>query len=404
MTRLLAPLVAAIVAAAQTPPGADGLLAELGRITGLSPKRAIRYDRISRDRLKQLLEERVRKEVKPEQIRLEELVLKKLGFVPLDFDLKKNTIELMTEQAAAFYDFHGKRLFLLDAPPASAEEPVLFHELSHAVTDQHFRLARFLDAAESDDDGTLARMAVMEGQATWLMSEFLARRLGRSLKDAPELVEAMRKAVGGSGGQFPVFESAPLYMRESLVFPYSEGMALQHAVYLKLGQAAFTELFRHPPASTQQVLHPDKYFARAAPGKPKPPEPPGRRSWRLVAEGNLGEFDHSILLRQYAGEGQAASLAPKWTGDAYRLYEHKRERRAALSYVSCWESQAASAEFFAAWRLLLRGKWKTYTVSAESATLLTGQGDDGRFRARLEGMCVTSLQGMADVDEPAAAR
>ena len=119
------------------------------------------------------------KEATQEDIRIEELTLKKFGFVPKDFDLAKTTVDLLTEQAAAFYDFHKKKLYITDWTSPDLREAALTHELAHAIADQNFNLGRFLKQASKNDDGALARMAVMEGQATWLMSESIARRGGR---------------------------------------------------------------------------------------------------------------------------------------------------------------------------------------------------------------------------------
>src|SRR5208337_5695566 len=101
------------------------------------------------------------------------------------------TVDLLTEQAAAFYDYDRKKLFITESTPSENQEPVLAHELSHALADQSFNLAKFIHQGRSSDDGATARLAVMEGQATWLMSEFLARKNGQSLKDSPELVAMM---------------------------------------------------------------------------------------------------------------------------------------------------------------------------------------------------------------------
>src|SRR5208283_3861843 len=109
----------------------------------------------------------------------------------------------LTEQAAAFYDFHKKKLFVIDSRNGLDERSALVHELAHALADQHFHLARFMGHGSQNDDSALARLAVMEGQATWLMSEYLARRTGRSLKNSPELVKAMSDMNGASSGQFP---------------------------------------------------------------------------------------------------------------------------------------------------------------------------------------------------------
>ena len=52
----------------------------------------------------------------------------------------------------------------------------------------------------------------------------------------------------------PVFNSVPLYLRETLVFPYTEGGRFQNAVYEKMGKAAFAEVFtpssRHDAADS----------------------------------------------------------------------------------------------------------------------------------------------------------
>ena len=93
------------VASAESSPVFDQIdetMRELSRITGFKVRRRVAHDTIDRDGLKEFLEQRIDKEVKPEEIRIEEMLLKKFGFVPQEFDLKKTTIDLYTEQAAAF--------------------------------------------------------------------------------------------------------------------------------------------------------------------------------------------------------------------------------------------------------------------------------------------------------------
>jgi hypothetical protein len=201
---------------------------------------------MNRDQVKAFLEQRIREEIRPEEIRAEEILLKKLGFLPENFDLKKTMLDLLSEQAAAFYDYRKKRLFVVESAGGEIQHSVLVHEIAHALADQHFDLARFIRRVRQSDDAALARLAVMEGQATWLMAEYLTRRTGQSLKDSPVLVRMMSRAAELSAGQFPVYDNAPLYLRETLMFPYSQGMLFQHAVFDKVGQAAFAEVFRRP--------------------------------------------------------------------------------------------------------------------------------------------------------------
>jgi hypothetical protein len=345
---------------------------------------------MARDELKQFFDRRIQEVVKPEQIRIEELVLKKFGFVPPDFDLRKNTIDLMAEQAAAFYDYRAKKMVMLQGSPDAMQQAALAHELAHALADQHFRLEKFLNKGGPSDDASLARTAVMEGQATWLMSELMARKLGRSLKDSPDMMETMSRMSAGGGG-FPVFEQAPLYLRESLVFPYTKGMVFQHEVIARLGKQGFAEVFRRPPNTTREVMHPETYFDRFRPAEPKTPSPPGR-GWKQVAEGTLGQFDVSILLQQYAFIEMDA--AKGWRGGAYRLWEHRQTRRATLAFALAFAGEAEAAEFLRGYKKVLEKKWKQCRFDEQGPIRLGGEGDGGRFLIDRAGSIVTGIEGL----------
>src|SRR5919202_6276291 len=92
----------------------NSIVQSLSEITGLSEKHPVPYGRMTKRQLRQFLNKRIKKTLKPEEIYADELALKMFGFVPPDFDLRKSTVDLMTEQAAAFYDYDAKRLFLLE--------------------------------------------------------------------------------------------------------------------------------------------------------------------------------------------------------------------------------------------------------------------------------------------------
>jgi hypothetical protein len=366
---------------------------ELTNITGLPLRKKVESSVISREKVNEFLKSRVKEVASPEEIRAEELALKKLGLVPRDFDLAKSTVDLFTEQAVALYDFHRKKLYLTDSITSETQEPALVHELAHALADQNFKLENYLKAARDNDDAALARMAVMEGQASWVMTEYTARKLGQSMKGAGPVMEAMARMSSLPAGQFPVFEQAPLYMRETLIFPYTKGMLFQHAVYEKLGKEGFREVFRQPPASTQQILHPDKYFSRAAPTVPRLPEFREKGFKRLI-DGTTGELDHAILLTQYVSQGTAMELSPLWKGGRYALYENRERTRAVLAYAVEWESPEAASRYFANYRDVLTKKWKAIEIESQTAAEVRGRGDDGRFVVSLQGPFVTSLEGL----------
>jgi hypothetical protein len=371
----------------------DKIVQTLSGITGLAEDHAVPYGRMTKRQLRQFLNKRIKKTVKPEEIRADELSLKMFGLVPQDFDLKKSTLDLLTEQAAAFYDYDRKKLFITESTPSESQEPVLAHELAHALADQNFNLGKFIKQGRKSDDGATARMAVMEGQATWIMSEFLAQKNGQSLKTSPGLVAMMSNLSETGAGQYPVFESAPLYERITLVFPYTKGMLFQNAVFQRDGQEGFAEVFRKPPISTQQILHPDKYFAGVKPSDPALPDL-HLKGYRGLVGGSMGELEHSILLEQYASKERALQLAPHWRGSNFALLENKSAARVVLFYAVEWDGEAAARDYFAFYREALRKKWKSMTVATESEDAVTGTGDDGAFELRRKGAVVTSVEGL----------
>jgi hypothetical protein len=373
---------------------ANRIVLDLTQISGMNLRHPVPCDYITRDKINAFLKQRMKEAASPEEIRAEELTLKKFGFVPPDFDLAKTTVDLLTEQAAAFYDYNKKKLFITESTPSDTQEPVLAHELSHALADQNFNLARFIRQGRKSDDGSTARLAVMEGQATWLMSEYLARKNGQSLKDSPALATTMSRLGESAAGEFPVYDNSPLYMRLTLVFPYASGMLFQNAVCERDGQRGFAEVFRRAPLSTQQIIHPEDYFSNVQPTQPELPAAHLPRGYKSLVSGALGEFDQAVLLEQFAGKRQAAEIAPHWRGCNFELRENKNAGRVVLLYAAEWDSEESARRYFAAYREVLEKKWKKMSVASESADSVTGSGDDGRFELRLKGAIVTSVEGL----------
>ncbi|HVW83804.1 MAG TPA: hypothetical protein VHB50_03960, partial [Bryobacteraceae bacterium] len=195
-------------------PGAteiNKVMKELSGITGFPVKKELPFAMVTRDQVNQFLKEQIRRSVKPNDIRAEEITLKKFGFVPPDFDLKKTTIDLLTEQAAAYYDFHRRKLFISDWAAQNMRETAIVHELAHALADQSFPIQKFLGKAADDSEQSLARESVVEGQASWLMIEVAARRSGRTLAN-PETAREFLKGdenTTGEDSEYPVFSKAP---------------------------------------------------------------------------------------------------------------------------------------------------------------------------------------------------
>jgi len=401
LKNLLLPILLGAAAAHSQPAGSARLCGmipplaeELTKISGMPLRHPVPCDFITKEKIKAFLNKRIKDVAKPEDLRAEELTLKKFGLVPMDFDLARNTVDLLTEQAAAFYDYDKKKLFITDTTSSESQEPVLSHEIAHAIADQSYNLAKFIKAGRQSDDGATARLAVMEGQATWLMSELLARKAGQSLKDSPGMLAMMSGASDGGAGQFPVFDNSPLYLRLTLIFPYTKGMLFQHAVFDRDGQKAFSEVFLKPPISTQQILHPEKYFSGIKPTEPELPAHQLPKGYKSLVGGSLGELEHQVMLEQYSGKPAAAEIAPHWRGCTFELLENKKAGRVVLLYAVEWDTEDAARQYFAAYRRQLVKKWKQLTVTSETEDAILGTGDDGRFELRLKGLTITSVEGL----------
>ncbi|MFN7649269.1 MAG: hypothetical protein ACK6DY_21080 [Acidobacteriota bacterium] len=322
----------------------DPAMKELAAVTRLPMKSRVERSFISKANLRKFLETRIQETVSDEELRVETLTLRLFGFIPADYDLKGSTVSLLTEQAAAFYDYRKKKMFILESAPESTQRFVLTHELAHALADQHFNLGRFIRKGSTDDAAT-ARLAVMEGQAQWLMYEVMGAKTGQSLRKDPGLVRMMAN-MGESGlSQYPELTSAPVYIRESLLFPYSRGFLFNARVIEKLGNDGFREVFSRPPATTQHILHPDRYFARAE-AVPVDLEP-APKGHKVLIEGTLGEFDCLVMFKQFGDADSAAARAERWRGGRFRVLEHRKTKEPLLQYTLAWENTEAAADFAA---------------------------------------------------------
>ena len=376
----------------------DAIVKSLSELTGLKEEHPVPYGRMSKGQLRHFLNKRIKKTLKPEEIHADELTLKMFGLVPQSYDLRKSTVDLLTEQAAAFYDYDVKRLFLLEGSSFESETTTLAHELSHALADQHFDLEEFMDEAPSDDDENLAHTAVVEGEASWLMIAYELKKAGKPPVPTREMLKSVDDSSEESLGDYPVLKGSPLYIQQSLLFPYTQGTLFFDAVYRKMDKPAFSTVFRDPPLDSSQVLHPDRYFAHIKPTKPKLPALGLTREGREITEGSVGEFDHQMLLKQYVGDAKA-ELPAHLRGAQYRILTNGKNHRPVLQYVSQWDSSESARSFFAALKKVLHAKWRHCDPSVENGTTFAGTGDNGYFAAHLNGDMVSSVEGIADASD-----
>jgi hypothetical protein len=373
----------------------DAILADLGKITGWKAKRKVPAAYITRDKLRQFLEGRMKQEVKLDDVHVEEQILEMFGLVPAGFDLKKSTVDLVTEQAAAFYDYNARKLFVLESDESTLERRVtLAHELAHALADQQFSLRKFIRNGMQGDDMSTARQAVVEGQATWLMWAYMGVRNGKQPSVPVELLANAGFTAESAGAGFPVLAESPRYLRESLIFPYTRGLLFQNELYKSRGQKSFTEAFLRPPDSTQQILHPERWLSATPVQTVKSPPIRDPGKYKLRADGTIGEFDHKILLRQYIDEEAADRISPLWRAGAYKLYhERNAGKKPLLAYATTWDTPETATSYLALYKSIVTKKSKNCQLTIDTPARVEGLNEYGRFEIWTDGSKVFAIEG-----------
>ncbi len=331
--------------------------------SGLPVKREVKKHLTSRDEVVAYLTKHM-KDDDVKRLQRSELVLKKFGLLPRDFDLEKLMVSLLREQIAGYYDPKTKTVNLLDWGPADQQEPVMAHELTHALQDQTINLNRWMKKGDKDlgeikkdptpqdienDEIDDSREAVVEGQAEAMMLEYELAPLGKTIVDSPELVETMEAQMSDGTDDSKVFKDAPIFLRESLTFPYSYGLNFIVKLMQKGGrEKAFADVLANPPHTTRQIMQPQTYLS----GETIEPMPvvPFKRDFRDYSKfdiGAMGEFDVAVLIEQYAGKKLADKFAPEWRGGYYYAAKPKNNPSAPLGlfYASRWSNAEKASEF-----------------------------------------------------------
>jgi hypothetical protein len=344
--------------------------------TGLPIKREVKRKLTSRDEVVSYLTKHLDDE-DTKRLRRSELVLKKFGLLPHEFDLQTFLVSLLREEVAGYYDPKTRTVNLLDWVPMAEQEPVMAHELTHALQDQTVGMEKWMKKGDKDlaeirkdptpadienDEIDNAREAVIEGQAQAMMFQYAIAPTGHTIINSPELVDAMQEeTLTGTPGT-KVFNSAPIFMQESLTFPYSYGMQFVVKLMRKGGkEQAFAAVLKNPPHTTRQIMQPETYLSGE---KIEPMHVPDFKhdfaNYQKFDIGAMGEFDVAILIEQYAGKPASKHLYPEWRGGYYYAAKPKADSAGTLGllYVSRWSSADSASEFAAIYAQSLKKRYK----------------------------------------------
>ncbi|MCA1663173.1 MAG: hypothetical protein LC659_02670, partial [Myxococcales bacterium] len=277
---------------------ADEIARQVAGLRGLALEKPLQRGVLSRDEIGAKLKDRIGKEYTAEEVRTEARVLKRLGLLPADVDYEKLLLDLLMEQVAGFYDPFAGKLYIADWLPLEMQRPALAHEIEHALQDQHFDLKKFATPIKDDGDRQLGHSALVEGDATAVMLEFQAQSMGLPPDQLGELIAQMGKQLlsGSFGDKTPQFEKAPQFVRETLMFPYLTGLLFVESVRRSAPWSKVDDIFKSPPESTEQVMHPEKYAAKEHPTRITPAPIAALGTKKEVRRDVFGELVMKILF------------------------------------------------------------------------------------------------------------
>jgi len=348
----------------------DELIKFSSEETGLPIKSTVKRRLTTRAAVETYLDEKFSEDEGAKRLQRDEIVLKKFGLIDQDFALKPFLLALLKEQIEAYYDSKTKTVNLLDWVDAEEQKPVLAHELTHALQDQHSDLEKWndqtpnnvsLDAAGdhdnlAKDEMDTARDAVAEGQATAVMMDYILKPMGKSLIKDPEVLDVV-KAQMNSAGDSPVMARAPLLLSESMLFPYREGLSFEQDIWMDQGQsAAFAGTLDRPPTSSWEIINPREYEKKHIPAIPLLPDihPLVDPLYQPYDIGQIGELDVHIITELFGGDNAARDLTPAWDGGLYWAGQLRSAttpdelagtKSLAIFYLSVWKN-ADSARVF----------------------------------------------------------
>ncbi|HTY55416.1 MAG TPA: hypothetical protein VMB26_09460, partial [Candidatus Binataceae bacterium] len=287
-----------------------------------------------------------------------------IGLFPAGIDLKAEMVRLLKSEVAGFYDPHGKRMIMVegaanfgiwtDATEFLLQrdlvgEMLLAHEYTHALQDQHFGLEAALDKIKDNDDRSLALKSVAEGDATLAGFAYVAGAMNDETAD--QVTSRLEDLPGAFAAET---KDAPEGLSAPLIFQYSEGAKFVSYAYHRGGWDAVNALYRQPPQSSQQIMHPELYFDR--PTLPDQIELAGYKrtfsGWEEVEDNCLGELLLQVIIQRNLGkQSPALALTDRWSGD--RMLTMRKGQALTIIWMLSFSDDHSAAQFAGVYVTLL---------------------------------------------------
>ncbi|HUX08355.1 MAG TPA: hypothetical protein VMX35_13700 [Acidobacteriota bacterium] len=330
---------------------AEEILPKVMEVTGIEKSEPVKIVITTRAEVRDFVVKLMEEEYPGDELERQSRVFAALGLLPEGFDLRKGLIDLLHEQAGAFYDPRTKAYYSIIDLPKELKIPIIervlvAHELTHALQDRVVDLLALQQQAKDNTDLGYANTSVMEGMASVTM--FVAGQ-GMQLKSLPDIGGLMRMSMGSaaSNPMMQVFAASPQYLQETLISPYAEGASFMQAYIKANPEAKPITIFERMPESSEQILHYAKFAEGDSPTAidlssidPALPE-----KWRPFYGNVLGEFDIKVLCQLHDSTKETAEeTAAGWDGIHFRAFVDSADKLIILG-ASVWDSETDAAEF-----------------------------------------------------------
>ena len=404
----------------------EAYMSVVAQLRGKPFKEMVKPKLMNRVELAKEMTEQFKVELTPAELRLMEATYKVFGLAPESLDIEKTMIQLYTEEVGGFYDPRTKAMVLIHDNPSEEDQEklqgksrgifswfskpdstfdkdeqktTLAHELTHALQDQLYDLESQTKLISHDDDMALAYSSLVEGDATLVMFVDMGRGDGTSdelLQMDPKVAEAMfgmlKLTLPIASGS--TYRTAPKIFRESLLFPYMNGMAFSMHLTQRDRFREIDRAFVSPPVSTEQIMHPEKFLFQ--PDLPVTVNIPKAESllgdaWTHLGGNCMGEFQTAIMLSDVDVQRKAAA---GWDGDRYEVYELKNndgskqddaQMNRAMVWASVWDSDADAKEFAATYQKYVERKIRQQNESTrDDAESTAGNADENQWQLSVQ--------------------
>lgn len=328
---------------------------------------------LTRQQIRDYVKKELDSPVQKKRLALEAVMLKAFGYVNKDFDVEKFYIDMYTEQALGIYDFREKRFIISTGSLMSPEQKnmalslnvdmekaVVIHELDHALQDQYFDLGVMIKRLlKTSTDEALAGQSVFEGEATYIMFDYMLRACGFNIDMLPDnfldMMSEMFESPAYSNDK--VMKDAPPYFRDTSIFPYLHGLAFIKYIKSRNGWDGVNALYSSMPVSTAQVINPALYEKKVMPLKVVFPQALVKERKEIIDD-SLGQFLIGVLLTQYLGK-ENNKCVEGWTGDRYLVFED--QGKLSLAWRTEWDNEKTASLMAAAFEKLYSARFPGIT-------------------------------------------